>query len=56
MEIYEGVLDVLIGGPVVAGGAVVSVARDDGSEIVIHAMRMRGSYEPFLRGKEEAGD
>jgi hypothetical protein len=30
---------------------VVSVARDDGTEIVIHAMRMRAKYEPFLRGE-----
>lgn len=28
---------------------VVSVVRDDGSEIVIHAMPMRAKYEPFLR-------
>ncbi len=28
---------------------VVSVVRDDGSEVVIHAMRMRAKYEPFLR-------
>ncbi|MFN0026331.1 MAG: hypothetical protein ACKV2O_03965 [Acidimicrobiales bacterium] len=28
---------------------VISVVRDDGSEIVIHAMRMRAKYEPFLR-------
>lgn len=33
---------------------VVSVVRDDGSEIVIHAMRMRSKYEPFLRGKRES--
>ncbi len=33
---------------------VVSVLRDDGSEIVIHAMRMRGKYEPFLRGAGES--
>ncbi len=33
---------------------VVSVVRDDGSEIVIHAMRMRSKYEPFLRGKGES--
>ncbi len=33
---------------------VVSVVRDDGSEIVIHAMRMRSKYEPFLRGKAES--
>jgi hypothetical protein len=32
---------------------VVSVARDDGSEVVIHAMRMRRSCEPFLREKGE---
>jgi hypothetical protein len=31
---------------------VVSVRRDDGTEIVIHAMVMRPGYEPFLRGKE----
>ena len=30
---------------------VVAVARDDESELVIHAMRMRRMYEPFLRGK-----
>ncbi|MGH9227152.1 MAG: hypothetical protein ACRD07_00215 [Acidimicrobiales bacterium] len=30
---------------------VVAVARDDGSEVVIHAMRMRAKYEPFLRGE-----
>jgi hypothetical protein len=30
---------------------VVSVVRDDGSEVVIHAMRMRAKYEPFLRGE-----
>jgi hypothetical protein len=30
---------------------VVSVLRDDGSEIAIHAMRMRAKYEPFLRGE-----
>ena len=35
---------------------VVSVLRDDGSEIVIHAMRMRRIYEPFLRGKGDADD
>ncbi|MBV8196357.1 MAG: hypothetical protein JOY80_12625 [Candidatus Dormibacteraeota bacterium] len=27
---------------------VVSVVRDDGSEIVIHAMRMRPSYQSLL--------
>jgi len=30
---------------------VVSVMRDDETEIVIHAMRMRAKYEPFLRGE-----
>lgn len=30
---------------------VVSVLRDAGSEVVIHAMRMRSKYEPFLRGE-----
>ncbi len=30
---------------------VVAVRREDGSEIVIHAMRMRAKYEPFLRGE-----
>lgn len=33
---------------------IVSVLRDDGSEIVIHAMRMRAKYEPFLRGEGES--
>lgn len=35
---------------------VVSVLRDDGSEIAIHAMRMRRICEPFLRGKGDADD
>jgi hypothetical protein len=26
---------------------VVAVAREDRSEVVIHAMRMRAEYEPF---------
>ncbi len=30
---------------------VVSVVRDDGSEVVILAMRMPAKYEPFLRGE-----
>jgi hypothetical protein len=44
---------VLYLGPDRAGNLleVVSVARDDGTEIVIHAMRMRAKYEPFLRGE-----
>jgi len=33
---------------------VVAVAREDGSEVVIHAMRMRTKYEPFLRGKGDS--
>jgi hypothetical protein len=44
---------VLYLGPDRAGNLleVVSIARDDGSEIVIHAMPMRSKYEPFLRGE-----
>ena len=44
---------VLYLGPDRAGNLleVVSVARDDGSAIVIHAMPMRSKYEPFLRGE-----
>ena len=47
---------VLYLGPDRAGNVleVVSVIRTDGSEIVIHAMRMRPKYEPFLGG--EGGD
>lgn len=33
---------------------VISVVRDDGSEIVIHAMRMRAKYELFLRGEGDS--
>lgn len=33
---------------------VVAVAREDGSEVVIHAMRMRTNYEPFLRGEGDS--
>ncbi len=33
---------------------VVSVARHDGTEIVIHAMPTRPKYKPFLRGEGEA--
>jgi len=49
---------VLYLGPDPAGNLleVVSVLRDDGSEIVIHAMRMRRIYEPLLRGKGDADD
>ena len=35
---------------------VISVARDDGSEIVIHVMRMRAKCEPFLRGERDSHD
>ena len=47
---------VLSMGPDRAGNLleVVSVARDDGTEIVIHAMKMRPAYEQFLRGKGDA--
>jgi hypothetical protein len=46
---------VLYLGPTRAGNLleVVSVTRDDGSEIVIHAMTMRRRYEPLLRGHGE---
>ncbi|MDQ6727028.1 MAG: hypothetical protein M3066_12805 [Actinomycetota bacterium] len=33
---------------------VVSVLREDGTEIVIHAMGMRPKYEPFLRGEGDS--
>lgn len=33
---------------------VVSVLRDDGTGIVIHAMRRRARYEPFLRGEGDS--
>jgi hypothetical protein len=35
---------------------VVTVMRDDGTEIVIHAMRMRSKYEPLLRGEGDSDD
>lgn len=35
---------------------VVSVRRDDGTEVVIHAMVMRSGYERFLRGQEVDDD
>lgn len=35
---------------------VVSVLREDGSEVVIHAMRMRRIYESWLRDVGEADD
>lgn len=47
---------VLYLGPDRAGNLleVVSVVRDDGSEVVIHVMRMRAKYEPFLRGEGDS--
>jgi hypothetical protein len=33
---------------------VVSVVREDGSDIVIHAMSMRAKYEPFLGGEGDS--
>ncbi len=33
---------------------IVSVVRDDGSEIVIHAMHMRTKYEPLIRGEGDS--
>ena len=47
---------VLYLGPDRAGNLleVVAVVREDGSEIVIHAMAMRSKYEPFLRGKGDS--
>ena len=46
---------VLYIGPDRAGNLleVVSAARGDGTEVVIHAMAMRPKYEPFLRGEGE---
>jgi hypothetical protein len=35
---------------------IVSVCREDGTEIVIHAMRMRRTYEPLLRETGNAND
>ena len=47
---------VLYLGPDRAGNMleIGAVARDDGSEVVIHAMRMRAKYEPFLRGEGDS--
>jgi hypothetical protein len=47
---------VLYLGPDRAGNLleVVTVVREDETEVVIHAMRMRPTYEPFLRGKGNA--
>ncbi len=35
---------------------VVSVLRDDGTEIMIHAMRMRRRYEPLLHPQKGDAD
>jgi hypothetical protein len=47
---------VLYLGPDRAGNLleIVAVVREGESEVVIHAMRMRPRYEPFLRGKGDA--
>lgn len=47
---------VLYLGPDRAGNLleVVSVLREDGSEMVIHAMPMRRTYKPFLPDQGEA--
>jgi len=49
---------VLYLGPDRAGNLleVISVARLDGSEIVIHAMRMRRIYEPLLHETGDSND
>ena len=49
---------VLYLGPDRAGNLleVISVLRSDDTEVVVHAMRMRRIYEPFLRGKGDADD
>ena len=49
---------VLYLGPSRAGNLleVVAVVCEDGAEIVIHAMRMRRSYESFLGGKAATDD
>jgi hypothetical protein len=49
---------VLYLGPDRAGNLleVVSVLRDDETEVVIHAMRMRRAYESFLRERGDADD
>jgi hypothetical protein len=46
---------VLYLGPDRAGNLleVVALVRDDDPELVIHAMRMRRMYEPFLRSEGE---
>ena len=46
----EGTSKVLYLGPDGAGNllVIVSVTRDDETEILIHAMRMRRIYEPLL--------
>jgi transcriptional/translational regulatory protein YebC/TACO1 len=51
----EGADKVLYLGPDRAGNMleIVAVARDDDTEIVIHAMRMRRIYETLLRERGE---
>lgn len=49
---------VLYIGPDYAGNLleIVSVLRDNGTEIVVHAMAMRPTYGPLLRRSEEPDD
>lgn len=49
---------VLYLGPTRAGNLleVVTVLREDGTEIVIHAMPMRRAYESFLRTRGDTDD
>jgi len=49
---------VLYLGPDRAGNMleVVTVTRTDDTEVAIHAMRMRRSYEPLLRDTGDAND
>lgn len=51
----QGTSKVLYLGPDRAGNLleIVSVLRDDDTEIVVHAMRMRRIYEPLLREMRE---
>ena len=48
---YAGEDRVLYLGPDTAANMleVIALRRDDGSELVIHAMRMQRKYEPLLR-------
>ena len=52
----DGVPDGSVVGPDRAGNMleIVSVTRDEADELVIHPMRMRAKYEPFLRGEGDS--